>query len=266
MSADIHKHGDVTVTLEPNGVATVEIHRPPSNFFDAELISSISEAYEALDADRDCRAIVLCSEGKHFCAGANFGAPTTSTLSPSNASEPARDLYLEAARMIDAKTPVVAAVQGAAIGGGLGLACSADFRVGCEETRMAANFAQLGFHHGFGLSVTLPPIVGQQRALELLLTGKRISGKDAHQIGLLDRFVRVDEVRAEAHRFAAEIASSAPLAVASIRATMRAGLGQRYREATAREGQEQTWLRATADFKEGIRASAERRTPVFKGN
>lgn len=254
---------DVSIDIGDDYVAVVEIHRPPSNFFDADLICAISDAYEQLDEDPACRAIVLCSEGKHFCAGANFTAPAEP--SARDAGAPPRDLYTEAARIIEAKTPVVAAVHGAAIGGGLGLACSADFRVGCSETRMAANFAQLGFHHGFGLTITLPPIVGQQRALELLLTGKRIDGETAYQIGLLDRFVAADEVRAEAHRFARDIASSAPLAVASIRATMREGIGERYRQATAHEGREQAILRATEDFREGIKASAERRAPLFRG-
>ena len=256
-------NGDVTVAIGDDGVATVEIHRPPSNFFDAGLIRSISEVYESLDADPACRAIVLCSEGKHFCAGANFGAPAA-TPAPSGGA-PAPDLYAMAVRMIVAKTPVVAAVQGAAIGGGLGLACSADFRVGCSDTRMAANFAQLGFHHGFGLTITLPPIVGQQKAMDLLLTGRRVAGEEAHAMGLLDRFVALEEVRDEAHRMAAAIAASAPLAVISIRETMRAGIGERYAQATDREAQEQATLRATDDFKEGIRASAERRTPEFKG-
>lgn len=256
--------GDLTIDVGDDGVAVVEIHRPPSNFFDAALIQSISEAYEQLDADRACRAIVLCSEGKHFCAGANFGAPAATSSTPTAA--PAPDLYTEAARMIEAKTPVVAAVQGAAIGGGLGLACSADFRVGCTETRMAANFAQLGFHHGFGLTITLPPIIGQQKSLDLLYTGRRVAGEEAFAMGLLDRFVETDEVRREAHRFAAEIAASAPLAVASIRATMRGEIGARYRAATAREGIEQGRLRVTADFREGIQASSERRTPKFGGS
>jgi enoyl-CoA hydratase/carnithine racemase len=263
MSATQANYGDVTVEIGENGVAEVEIHRPPSNFFDAELIRSIYSAYEALDADPACRAIVLCSEGKHFCAGANFGAaPAPRSNEP---REDAPDLYTEAARMIEAKTPVVAAVQGAAIGGGLGLACSADFRVGCSETRMAANFSQLGFHHGFGLTITLPPIVGQQKAMDLLLTGRRIDGREANAMGLLDRFVGLEDVRAEAHRMAADIAASAPLAVRSIRETMRAGIGERYRAATAQEGKEQARLRITEDFKEGIRASAERRTPKFSG-
>jgi enoyl-CoA hydratase/carnithine racemase len=253
------RYGDASVTVGENGVVEIEIHRPPNNYFDVGLIHSLSEAYEAIDADPTCRAIVLCAEGKHFCAGANF------TSSGQNDNPGGLSLYSEAARIIEAKTPVVAAVHGAAIGGGLGLACSADFRVGSDDTRMSANFAQLGFHHGFGLTVLLPPLVGQQKALELLYTGKRIAGEEAYRIGLLDRFVGTEEVRAAAHQLAGEIAASAPLAVRSIRETMRAGLGERYRAATDRENAEQSRLRVTADWAEGVKATAERRPPRFIG-
>ena len=81
--------------------------------------------------------------------------------------------------------------------------------------RFSANFARLGFHHGFGLSATLPPLVGQQQALELLYSGRRVDGETAHRIGLADRLVTLGGLRAEAHALAAEIAASAPLAVAS---------------------------------------------------
>ena len=162
------------------------------------------------------------------------------------------------------KTPVIAAVQGAAIGGGLGVACFADFRVAAPEARFAANFARLGFHHGFGLSATLAPLVGQQRSLELLYTGRRINGATAHEIGLADRLVPLDSLRAEAHALAAEIAASAPLAVASIRQTMRGELAQQVSIATDREKAEQDWLRKTDDWKEGVKAMTERRPPNFR--
>ena len=250
--------GDVTVSGDGDFVATVEIHRPPNNFFDVDLIRAIADAYEAVDARADCRAIVLCAEGRHFCAGADFTRPAGSV-------DATGLLYGEAVRMFACRTPVVAAVQGAAVGGGLGLACSTDFRVACPEARFSANFARLGLHHGFGLSVTLPAIVGQQRALELLYTGRRISGDEAARIGLSDRLVAAGEVRAAAHALAAEIAESAPLAVRAIRATMRGDLAERIRAATAREGEEQERLRRTADFVEGVRATAERRPPRFEG-
>lgn len=255
---------DVSVTVGDDFVATVELHRPPENYFDVGLIRDLSDAYESLDADPRCRAIVLCSEGKHFCAGANFAGPAQKSEDEAS-PDGVTSLYAAAIRLFEATTPVVAAVQGAAIGGGLGLACAADFRVGSPQARYAANFARLGFHHGFGLTVTLPAIVGRQRSLELLFTGRRIPGDEAARIGLCDRLVAAHEVRREAHALAAEIAGSAPLAVQSIRATMRSGLADRMRAAVAHEGVEQDRLRRTDDWREGIRAAAERRTPRFKG-
>jgi enoyl-CoA hydratase/carnithine racemase len=249
---------DVTVAIDEALVATIEIHRPPANYFDAALIGELADAYEAIDSAASCRAIVLCSEGKHFCAGANLGA------SASPAEEP-RSLYRQALRLFAAATPVVAAVQGAAVGGGLGLALSADFRVASPGSRFSANFARLGFHHGFGLSVTLPALAGQQAALDLLLSGRRVPGEEALSLGLCDRLVSDGEVRQAARALAGELAQSAPLAVRSIRATLRAGLLQRIEAALEREAVEQDRLRQTEDFREGVGASMQRRTPRFHG-
>src|SRR3954465_3080985 len=189
----------------------VEFSRPPHNYFDGALIGEIADAYEELERGGSCRAIVLCSDGKNFCAGANFAG-----------KNPAEgDLYEQAVRLFAARTPVVAAVQGAAVGGGLGVALSADFRVASPESRFAANFSRLGIHHGFGLTVTLPAVVGPQHALELLYTGRRVKGEEAHALGLCDRLPPAEGLREEARALAAEIAGSAPLAVRSIRETMR---------------------------------------------
>ena len=253
--------GEVTVELDGDWVATAEIHRPPDNFFDRDLICRLADAFEALDAEPRCRAILLCSEGKHFCAGANFGRSDRGTVDDSG-----RHLYDEAVRLFSTRKPVVAAVQGAAIGGGLGLALMPDFRVAAPEARFSANFARLGFHHGFGLSVTLPALVGPQRAMELLYTGRRVKGEEAQALGLCDQLVPVEEVRDRAHALAAEIAISAPLAVESIRATLRGDLAERIRAATDREKAEQERLQRTADFKEGVAAMGARRTPNFTGS
>jgi enoyl-CoA hydratase/carnithine racemase len=250
---------DVTVAVADR-VATVEIHRPPANYFDADLIAALADAYERLDDDPEARAIVLCSEGRHFCAGAMLAAGDRAE----GPRETAR-LYDQAVRMFAARTPVVAAVQGAAIGGGLGVALSADFRVASPESRFAANFARLGFHHGFGITVTLPALVGQQAALDMLYTGRRVKGDEAHALGLADRLVDAERLREEARAFAQELAASAPLAVRSIRETMRGHLAEAVRAATERERREQERLAATADFQEGVRAVAERRDPDFSG-
>jgi enoyl-CoA hydratase/carnithine racemase len=253
------RFGDVSVQVGGDFVAIVERHRPPNNHFDTALIGSLADAFEALDEDPACRAIVLCSEGKHFCAGADYSGQSV----PSAGG--AGHLYDEAVRIFAARTPFVAAVQGAAIGGGLGLAMAADFRVASPEARFAANFARLGFHHGFGLTVTLPAVVGQQRALELLYTGQRVPGEEALGIGLCDRLAPAADLRAVARSLAAEIAVSAPLAVLSIRETLRGDLAERVRAATDREKDEQDRLRQTDDFREGVEAMAERRSPRFAG-
>jgi enoyl-CoA hydratase/carnithine racemase len=252
---EIARIGDVTARLGEDHVAEVEIHRAPNNYFDTELIAGLADAFEKLGGT-ECRAIVLCSEGKHFCAGANFGGPRR---------DDAGELYREAVRLFATPTPVVAAVQGAAIGGGLGLALMPDFRVAAPEARFSANFARLGFHHGFGLSVTLPRLVGMQAAQEMLYTGRRVPGEEALRLGLCDRIAPLAEVRAEATALAREIALSAPLAVVSIRETLRGELAEAVRVATERELAEQERLRATQDFREGIVAMAERRVPDFKG-
>jgi 2-(1,2-epoxy-1,2-dihydrophenyl)acetyl-CoA isomerase len=137
--------------------------------------------------------------------------------------------------------------------------------VASPESRFTSNFARLGFHHGFGLSVTLPRVVGQQMANELLYTGRRIDGVEAHRIGLVDRLVETDAIRSTAHELAREIAGSAPLAVRSIRATMRASLLADLQAALDHEKAEQDRLRKSADFREGIKANAERREPNFTG-
>ena len=242
-----------------DGVATVELCRPPNNFFDLAMIRRIADLYAHLASSTDARVIVLCAQGKHFCAGADFSGDRGTGGGP-------RQLYAEAIRLFEAPLPVVAAVQGAAIGGGLGLACSADFRVAGPDARFSANFAQLGFHHGFALSATLPRLVGQQHALDLLYTGRRIHASEAAGMGLCDQVTTsIDEMRATAGDLAAQIARSAPLAVRSIRATMRADLLADVRRAVDREAAEQTQLQTTKDWAEGVRASMERRQPLFRG-
>ena len=259
---------DIAVTLDGH-VMTVEIRRPPQNFFDHSLIGQIADAFQEADGDDDCRAIVLCSEGKHFCAGANFGSGKDDDSGSADFTEEGfRNttgiLYRNAARLFANTKPVVGAIQGAAIGGGLGLALVPDFRVACPEARFAANFVKLGIHQGFGISVTLPRIVGQQAAAMMLLTGRRIGGEEAHRLGLVDVLTDQASLRDEATDLAREIAENAPLAVKSVRATLRADLAKEVATATEHELSEQQWLRATEDAQEGIRSVAERRPGNFK--
>lgn len=255
---------DIGVALDGH-VATIEIRRPPNNFFDNALINEIADAFEALDREPQCRAVVLAADGKAFCAGADFSKRPDTGAATEGAGGTAKHLYKEAVRLFRNHKPIVAAVHGAAVGGGLGLALVADFRVTCSEARFSANFNRLGFHPGFGLTTTLPRLIGPQRAALLFFTGRRIPGDEAVAIGLADILVPQAEVRRAAQAFALEIAQSGPLAVMSTRETLRRGLADAIESSTERELVEQEWQRRTSDFKEGVKAMAERRLPNFLG-
>ena len=255
----MEKFKDISVSIKQH-LAYVEINRPPNNFFDANLIQQIADAYESLDEEDECRVILLKSEGKNFCAGANFGQDEDML----DKSVPYKKLYAQAVRLFRTRKPVIAVVQGAAIGGGLGLALSADFRVACHEARFAANFAKLGFHPGFGSSITLPRVVGVQKAMDMLFTARRVTGEEAFKIGLADKFCSKEKITEEAEQLAMEIASSAPMAVESIRSTLRGNLADQIEQIVDWELSEQVRLQKTEDFKAGIAASLSRETPQFK--
>ena len=243
-------------------IGVIELARGPHNFFDDEMIAAIAEACESFEATAAVRAIVLCAEGKSFCAGANFGGGPTN-VTKERSQRQVNPIYNEAVRLFGCTKPIVCAIQGPAIGGGLGLALVGDFRVGSAEARFSANFNRLGFHPGFGLSYTLPALVGKQKAALLFYTGKRIGGEEALAIGLLDELVPAEQVRERAMALAQEIAISSPRAVQSTRATIRGDMVEKIRSAVARESSEQTWQFKTPDFKEGVAAMAERRDPNF---
>lgn len=257
------------IGIEKSGhVALVEIRRPPNNFFDIPLIQEIAGAFESFDDDIDIRAVVLAAQGKAFCAGANFGDGSTLDAQGRRPNEPGpgvAPLYVEGNRLFRTKKPIIAAVHGAAVGGGLGLAMVADFRVTCPEARFCANFTRLGFHPGFGLTVTLPAVIGETKAALMFYTSRRVTGEEAYAMGLADVLVPQGEVRDAAIKLAGEISENSPLGLIAARTTMRGDIADRVRKATDHELKEQTRLRETEDFKEGVQAVFERRRPNFKG-
>lgn len=257
---------DIAVSTQGH-VAIVEIKRPPHNFFDMSLIKQIADAFEGFDKDNNIRAGVLCADGKSFCAGANFGdgSKLDAQGNRPNENQMGGHLYQEAVRLFRTKKPIVGAIHGPAIGGGLGLALVPDFRVTCSEGRFAANFTRLGFHPGFGLTHTLPALIGSQQANLMFYTGRRLNGEEAVKIGLADVLVPLAEVRSAAIALAKEISESAPLAVQETRATVRAGMADRVKAATDHELKIQSALRLTEDFREGVKSVSERRVANFKG-
>ncbi|HEX5380028.1 MAG TPA: enoyl-CoA hydratase/isomerase family protein [Phenylobacterium sp.] len=251
------------ITVSKSGhVATVTLNRPPNNHVSVGLMRDLADTLERLDGDADVRAVVLATAGKAFCAGADLVA---SDGIASNGMGGINALYDQAVRLFSVETPIVVAVQGAAVGAGLGLALVGDFRVAAPEARFTANFVKLGFHPGFGLTHTLPRVIGEQRAALMFLTGRRVKAEEGLAWGLVDEVVPLEDLIPAAQRLAAEIAENAPLAVVATRKTIRSDLAAAVRSQTDHEHAQQTILRATEDFAEGVRAVQERRAGNFKG-
>jgi enoyl-CoA hydratase/carnithine racemase len=226
----------VDVTLdEPTGVGHVTIDQPPNNYLDRTVLDAIVAAFRALDSDVACRAIVLSSVGKHFCAGRDFSKPR-------GPGDDSTSLYKVAGELLLLTKPWVAAVQGGAIGAGCGLALAADFRVCTDAAYFWPNFVKFGLHQGFGLTATLPRVVGQQRATRMLMTGDRISARNRDADGLADLVVPEPDLATSATAFAAHIAEFFAPATQSIRATMRSGLYEEFMAATEHEACEQARL------------------------
>ena len=131
---------DISVSVQDDGVAIVEMRRPPNNFIDEPMVAALISQIETLEKDDGCRVIILAAEGKHFCAGADFAR----RLSTGTETVQRKHMYSDAHRFFRTGKPIVAVVQGAAVGAGLGLALVADFRIGCEEARLSANFNRQG--------------------------------------------------------------------------------------------------------------------------
>ncbi len=257
----------MTMTVETTRsghIGEIRFAKPPLNYACAALLSRIADAIDAFDADPDVRCILLSSEGKSFCAGADLVGDES--IAAGNGMDAVAQLYAQALRIFRRKKPMVAAIQGAAVGAGLGLALSADFRVGGAAARFSANFVRLGFHPGFALSYALPRLIGPQRAAWMMLSAARVKPDDALHWGLIDRFSGEENPLAVARAVAGEIAENAPLALIAVRKTMVADFAAQAEAAMAHEHEQQTILKRTADYAEGVASVFERRDANFTGS
>jgi enoyl-CoA hydratase/carnithine racemase len=196
------------------GVATVTLNEPDRrNPMSTAIMTAFEEAIDKLRSDADVRAVVVTGAGPAFCAGADLRDPNSSPLRRGG------DLYETRAAMrtyygrfqclADVEVPTIAAVNGAAVGGGLGLALCADIRIFAEDAKLALNFAKLGIHPGMATTYTLPAAVGRSAAAELFFTGRFFDGREAERLGL-GRAIPREDVLPAAQAIAAEIAGNPP--------------------------------------------------------
>jgi len=260
------------VLLSTEGhVATITLNQPDKlNPMSPELITALPSVIAAIQADPQIRAVVITGAGRAFSAGADFR--TLAGLIEENGIEGIAGVHAGISQLYAAflplgeiEVPLIAAINGHAVGGGLGIALLADIRIVSEDAKIGANFSRLGIHPGLGISHRLIRAVGHEAASELLFTGRLIRGKEAAQIGLCRRAVPSSEVLETATALAEQIAQSAPLAVRAIKKTLRTAGEEDVESVLQREAMAQAILSQTQDAAEGIQAQMARRTPEFKG-
>ena len=249
-----------------DGIARVTINRPDKlNALNATVIAELDDAAGRIERDGAVRAVLLTGSGsKAFVAGADIGE--IGSQGAMDGQERARAGQLMMRRLERCGRPVVAAVNGFALGGGCELAMACHLRVASENARFGQPEVKLGLGPGYGGTVRLPRLVGRGRALELLLTGAMIDAQEAWRIGLVNRVVPADRLLAESEQLLHTILENGPLAVRACLELVDAGLEMTTDEAL---GLEASWfglLSATGDMREGTKAFLEKRKAAFSGS
>jgi enoyl-CoA hydratase/carnithine racemase len=247
-----------------SGIATLTLNRPERrNMLEPTLFAKLARALAALDADEGVRVIVLTGAGRDFCAGADLGggAEIFSKEAFERFETLSGDLEVRDVAPQRLLTPVIAAVNGTAAGGGLTLALQCDLMLVAEDATLALPFVRRGLVAERNAHWNLPRLVGSQRALELLLTGRKFSGSEAATLGLALRAVPRESVLAEAYALAREIAQNAsPAAAAATKQLLHAALGESDPD-RARDAEREVFqaLGASDDCREALAALAEKR-------
>ncbi|KXS18728.1 ClpP/crotonase [Gonapodya prolifera JEL478] len=256
----------VVITREPSGVAILTLNRPKSlNALTEEVGDAFREAVATLSADDSVRAVVLTGAGRAFSAGGDLGfLRDRITTTPQKNVEVMRQFYDRFLSVRKLPVPVIAAINGHAIGAGFCLALACDMRVAAKPAKVGLNFTRIGMHPGMAGSHTLPILVGNQTASLLLLTGDLVSADDAARYGLVLSSVEPDQVVAEAKKIAERIAKASPVAVRGTLKTLRMRVDDGLERALQREADSQAHGYASPDYPEGLDAIVEKRDPVFQ--
>ncbi|WP_342525160.1 enoyl-CoA hydratase [Chryseomicrobium sp. FSL W7-1435] len=246
-------------------VATVTINRPPANALSRQLILEINEFLDQVEGDDTVRVIVFKGEGRFFSAGADI-KEFTSISSGEEFSKLAKNGQDIFERVETFSKPIIAAIHGAALGGGLEFAMSCHMRVVTETTKLGLPELQLGLIPGFAGTQRLPRYVGFAKAAEMLLTSDPISGKEAAHYGLANRAVEEDQLEATVVELAKKIAKKSPVAMKHALEMLQYTKHDSYYKGVDAEAHSFGTVFVSEDAKEGISAFLEKRQPNFKGN
>ncbi len=259
------------VLLERDGhIGIVTLNDPDRrNAMTVEMLDAIPQVMADLQDDPGIRAVVVTGAGKSFCSGADFSTLPALIERTGLQAQPGqhaggRMFYRAFLSLDQLEKPTIAAVNGAAVGGGLGIALLCDLRIVADDAKIGANFTRLGIHAGLGISHFLVNAVGYERAAELLFTGRLARGAELATMGFALESVPSDQVLDRAIALAAEIAESAPLSLFYTKRTLRTALRRGLADTLEMESLSQAMLSSTRDAREGIMAMMQKRTPEFK--
>ena len=256
-----------TILVERDAaVAVITLNRPKAlNALNEALLQELGQAMTELEADRSVLAVVITGSGdKAFAAGADI-AELSRLPDAAAATDKAKAGHRVTHAIEHSRLPVIMAINGFALGGGLELAMAGDFRIASTNAKLGQPEVNLGIIAGFGGSQRLPRLVGQGMASYMLLTGEMIGADEAKQCNLVEKVVAPDQLLAEAKRLAALVASKGPLAIAATKRAIHKGLQVDLHRALDLEAEEFGSVAVTADAKEGTLAFLEKRRPNFTG-
>jgi enoyl-CoA hydratase len=254
-------HGVVKIARE-GAVALLTLQRPPVNALNTALLRELQQAVAEIAGQDDCRAVVLTGEGKAFVGGADIAEMRGMDPAQARAySHLGQAVFLAVEEL---PQPVIAAVNGYALGGGCELAMACDLRLASQHAAFGLPEVGLGVLPGFGGTQRLPRLVGPGRAAELIFTGALIPAEEAARLGLVNRVLAAEELVPEARRLAGVIAAKAPIAVRLAKRALRLGLRTDPGTGTALEAELLAHCFSTEDQKEGMQAFLQKRAPAFK--
>ena len=258
---------DAVLFERDDGIGIITLNRPHNrNSMTPELLDGFVSAVQAARSDAGVRCVVVTGTGTCFSAGADFRSQIQRDGRPGvQPHERSFAMYQPFLSVLDIEVPVVAAMNGHAIGGGFGLSLACDIRIGNTESKYGANFVRLGLSSGMAISYLLPRIVGPSRAAELMFTGRLFKGDEAVALGVLSQAHAPEEVRPRAMEVARSIAANAPVAVRLTKQALYRGLGWNVRDGALAEAYAQAATITTSDVQEGIRALLDKREPKFRG-
>lgn len=254
-----------TILLEKKGqIAYLTLNRPDvRNAFNQEMIDEIRDALRVLDKDGEARILIVTGAGKAFQAGADIAE--LSVMKPMELLRWNEGIVRINAALEKLRQPVVAAINGAAMGGGMELAISCTLRVIVESAKLALPEVKLGIIPGTGGTQRLPRLIGKGRAAELVLAGGVIDAAEAYRIGLVNKVVPDGEAVKAAEELAKQIIANAPIAVELAKDAMEIGKDLPLEQAVQYSQKNCVTCFSTEDMKEGMTAFLEKRRPDFKG-